>query len=108
MNRFWQDAASIFETAAAVNDGETAKMAILVDERNGLRIVQSEGWTLEALRREYRASTAYTVTRTANSVSVEGQNADESCTFTKKLSAAALTNLGGYLPHHLIRPALLT
>ena len=104
MNRFWQDAASVFETASAVADGSVANLAILVDERNGLRIVDSAGWTVDALRREYRATTAYTVTRTGSSVTVEAQNGNESFTFKKNAPNSILTNLGGSIPHHLVRP----
>jgi hypothetical protein len=34
---------------------------ILIDERKSLRIVDATGWDLDALRREYQASTVYTV-----------------------------------------------
>jgi hypothetical protein len=108
VSRFWQDAAGIFETASSVTDGSPANLAILVDERNGLRIVDSAGWTLDALRREYQASTAYTVQRTGHSVVVEAQNSAGSCTFRKSLPVSALTNLGGFIPQHLLQPSLLT
>jgi hypothetical protein len=107
VSRFWQDAASIFETATAVADGSPSHIAILMDERNGLRIVESSGWALDALRREYNADTAYSVQRTANSVVVQANNGTESCTLKRNLSNAALTNLGGSIPFHLVRPALL-
>lgn len=102
VNRFWQDAAGIFETASAVTDGSASNLAILVDERNGLRIVDAEGWGLDALRREYSVATAYTVKRTGSAVVVEAQNASETCTFKKSLSGASLTNLGGSIPYHLV------
>jgi hypothetical protein len=104
VSHFWQDAASIFETASASADGAAANLAILVDERNGLRIVDSAGWTVEALRREYRATTAYTVTRTGSGVVVEAQNGTESCTFKKNAPGQMLTNLSGSIPYHLVRP----
>jgi hypothetical protein len=107
VSRFWQDAASIFETATAVADASPSHIAILMDERNGLRIVDSAGWTLDALRREYQVQTAYSVQRTGGSVVVQADNGAESCTMKRNLSNSALTNLGGVIPHHLIRPALL-
>lgn len=106
MNRFWQDAAGVFETASAVADGSVSNLAILVDERNGLRIVDAAGWSVDALRREYRAATAYTVTRSGAGVVVEAQNGTESCTFKKNTPNRVLTNLGGSIPYHLVRPEL--
>jgi hypothetical protein len=109
VSRFWDDAASIFQTATAVCDGDASDIAILVSENQGLRIVNANGWALDALRREYSASAAYTVKRTAGSVVVEAGNGMERCTMQKRVSAAAQTNLLGTLPHHLYRsePALL-
>lgn len=109
MSRFWDDAASIFETATAVRDSEASDIAILVTENQSLRVVDAKGWGLDALRREYSASTAYTVKRAAGSVVVEAANGIERCTMQKRMSAAAQTNLLGALPYHLFRsePALL-
>ncbi|MBV9267794.1 MAG: hypothetical protein JO061_16615 [Acidobacteriaceae bacterium] len=110
MNRFWEDAASIFETATAVRDGADSEIAILVDARNGLRIVDAAGWGLDALRREYQASTAYTVKRSGGSVTVEAQNGSDRCMLKKTSTGNALPNLLGGIPHHLVReavPALL-
>lgn len=104
VNRFWQDAANVFETASAIADGSSANLAILVDEHNGLRIVDSAGWTVDALRREYRATTAYTVTRSGSGVVVEAQNGIESCTFKKATPNHLLTNLSGSIPYHLVQP----
>ena len=98
VNRFWEDAASVFETATAAADGGPLQMAILIDDRNGLRIVDSTGWTPEALRREYRAQTAYTVTRSGNIVAVEGDNGVETCTLKKNTSQNAVRNLLGGIP----------
>jgi len=105
VNRFWQDAASILETASAVRDGGQSDIAILIDARNGLRIVDGAGWGLDALRREYQASTAYTVKRTGDSVVVEAENDSEHCTLKRNVSGSALmANLmGGIIPHHLVR-----
>ena len=106
MNRFWEDAASILETASAVPDGEHSDIAILIDDRKGLRIVDSSGWGLDALRREYQVSTAYSVKRTGDAVVVEAQSGSEQCTLKRNLnSRAAMANLmGGMIPHHLVRP----
>lgn len=104
VNRFWQDAASVFETASAVDDGTTANLAILVDERNGLRIVDGAGWTVEALRREYNAATAYTVTRSASRVVVEAHDGSQSCSFQRNFPHHLLTQSSA-IPHHLLQLA---
>jgi hypothetical protein len=104
VNRFWEDAASIFETASAVREGGESEIAILIDDQKSLRIVDAAGWGLDALRREYRASTAYTVKRNANSVVVEAENGSEHCTLKKTLGGSLLTNLMGGIPHHLVHP----
>ena len=104
MNRFWEDAASIFETASAVREGGDSEIAILIDDQKSLRIVDAAGWGLDALRREYQASTAYTVKRSINSVVVEAKNGLEHCTLKKNLSGSLLTNMMGGIPHHLVHP----
>jgi hypothetical protein len=106
VNRFWEDAASIFETATAVQDAGTSEIAILIDDRRGMRIVDAAGWDVNALRREYQASTAYTVKRSGGSVTVEAENDSDRCLLKKRTSSSALTNLTGYIPHHLVRPAV--
>jgi hypothetical protein len=104
VNRFWEDAASIFETASAVREGGESEIAILIDDRKSLRIVDAAGWELDALRREYQVSTAYTVKRSASSVIVQAGNGSESCTLKKAISGGLLTNLMGGIPHHLVHP----
>lgn len=104
MNRVWEDAASIFETATAANVGQS-EIAILIDDRKSLRIVDACGWGLDALRQEYQAGTAYVVKRTPTSVVVEGSSGADHCTLTKTLNKNSLTNLGGGIPHHLIYPS---
>jgi hypothetical protein len=104
VNRFWEDAASIFETATAVQDMGDSEIAILIDDCRGMRIIDAAGWDVNALRREYQASTAYTVKRSNGSVTVEAENESDRCMLKKRTSNSALTNLTGYIPHHLVRP----
>lgn len=106
VNRFWQDAASVFETATTVADGSANQLAILVDERHGLRILDGAGWTADALRREYNATTAYTVTRSHAGVVVEGKTGSESCRIAKNSPQDFLAALSSSIPHHLVRPNL--
>jgi hypothetical protein len=107
VDRFWQDAASVFETASAAADGTPLQMAILIDNRNGMRIVDSTGWTADALRREYSADTAYTVIRSGNTIAVEGYNGHETCSLKKKAPANAFHALLGGIAPHLVRPNTL-
>jgi hypothetical protein len=105
VNRIWEDAASIFETATATRDAGQSEIAILIDDQKGLRIVDASGWGLDALRREYQAATAYTVKRTASSVVVEGRSGSDHCTLKKTTGPGALMSvMGGSIPHHLLRP----
>jgi hypothetical protein len=105
VNRIWEDAASIFETATATRDAGQFEIAILIDDQKSLRIVDASGWGLDALRREYQAATAYTVKRTASSVVVEGHSGSDHCTLKKTMGGNVLISLmGGGIPHHLLRP----
>ena len=80
MNRFWQDAVSIFETAAnARRDGDDGEVNILMDDAGGLRIVMDEGWRPEALAAHYGASTVYQVKHTADGLRVAGRSGGVRC-----------------------------
>jgi hypothetical protein len=103
VNGIWQDALNILETASAIQDGGHSEIAILIDDRNGMRIVDACGWQLDALRREYSAKTAYTVKRTGASVVVEAQSGADHCTLTKNITANPLASMARSIPYHLIR-----
>ncbi len=107
MGQIWKDAASILETAsaAAAGQSDSSNIAILIDHQNGLRIVNADGWQLDALRREYHAAAAYTVKRTAQSVVVEGQDGQTHCTLKQSIGGSQLpfSAMNG-IPQHLIRP----
>ena len=80
MNRFWQDAVSIFETAnSGPRDSGMGEVNILIDDRGGLRIVTAEGWRPEALAAHYGASAVYQVKQTADGVRVTGSSMGASC-----------------------------
>jgi hypothetical protein len=104
VNRFFEDAAGILETASASREDEPSDIAILIDTSNHMRIVDACGWELNALRREYQASIAYSVKRTAHTVVVEAQQGSEHCTFKKTLGGNPLASLLGGVAHHLVRP----
>lgn len=104
MNRLWQDAAAMLETATAAGQSDPSELAILVDARNTIRIVDGGGWQFDALRREYQASTAYFVQRNAAGVKVTAKQGQDCCSFEKKTTGDPLAILSGAVPRHLLAP----
>jgi hypothetical protein len=105
VNPLWQQAARLFESASTVQGSEQTELAILVDERMGLRMVDASGWQLHALRHEYQATTAYTIKRNASGVVVEAANDSDHCTLTKKAPGQGILQSMTSIPaHHLIYP----
>ncbi len=105
MSRLWQDAASILETASSSSDQSSASdFAILIDHNNGLRmLMNAEGWRLDTLQNEYGAAAAYTVKRTAQSVTVEAQDGQSRCILSKSIPGSLPFSRMHGLPQHLIR-----
>lgn len=95
---------SILETASAAREAGPSEIAILIDDRNGMRIVDAAGWQLDALQREYSAKTAYTVKRTSGSVVVEASSGVDQFTLKKNLARNPLAAMAVNIPHHLVRP----
>jgi hypothetical protein len=95
---------SILETASAAREAGPSEIAILIDDRNGMRIVDAAGWQLDALQREYSAKTAYTVKRTSGSVVVEASRGADQFTLKKNLARNPLAAMTTNIPHHLVRP----
>ncbi len=104
MNRFWEEAASILETAAAAGTESRTDIGIIIDRANGLRIIDASGWNTEALRREYAATSVFTVKRSCNGVTVEAQNGSERARLSKSLPGNPLASLMQTIPHHLVTP----
>jgi hypothetical protein len=102
VNRIWEDAVGILETASGQWDDSQPDFAILIDERNGLRMIDGSGWQLEALRSEYQAATAFLVKRTATSVSVEAQSGSDSCCLQRSTADATLAGLTGGIAHYQV------
>lgn len=104
MRQIWEDAADILETASLVGQSESGDIAILIDHQNGMRIVDADGWQLDALRREYSAAAAYSVKRTGRSVVVEAQDGQTQCTMKKCVGGQLPFAVMNGIPQHLIRP----
>jgi hypothetical protein len=106
VNGIWQDALGILETASAAPESGPTEIAILIDERNGMRIVDAAGWQVSALQREYSAKTAYSVKRTSGSVVVEAASGADQFTLKKTLNENPLASISRGIPHHLIHPSV--
>ena len=103
MSRLWEDAVGILETASAQQEPAGSDFAILVDHRNGIRIVDAVGWRLDALQTEYQAGTGFLVKRTSASVRVEAQSGPNRCKLQTTLGVSAFTALTSGVAHHLVR-----
>jgi hypothetical protein len=81
---FLRRAEEILEIAVA---GETdgGDIAILIDRQGGMRMLDSQGWSLPALCAEYSAAAAYIVQRRAQTVRVEGWGGGERCLIQRDL-----------------------
>ena len=100
VNRIWQDAMGILETASAQREPHQSDFAILVDDRNGVRMVDGTGWQIEALRTEYQSATAFLVKRTLTSVTVQARSGSDRCTLER--SIGVLASLTSGVAQHLI------
>lgn len=92
---FLEDAERIFESAvaAAAVDSTTTEVAILLDSRRAIRIVDAAGWQLDSLQADYGATTVYRVARGASGVSLEGRSGQRSCRLRAESPAAAARGL---------------
>jgi hypothetical protein len=75
MDRFWQDAVQVLETATQGH----ADLAVLVDRCGALRIVDGAGWRPDALQAHYGARTVFQVSHNGPSTRVTGRRDRHSC-----------------------------
>jgi len=101
VSKLWQDAAAILEAASAQSENAQTDFAIVVDDRNGIRMLDGAGWQLDALRTEYQAVTAFLVTRTPTSVVIRAQSGSDRCALQRS-TAVTLSGLTCGVAHHLI------
>ena len=83
MNDLFRRAQSILE-AASVPGCRSAGTAIVLDRNGGLRILNSEGWTLMGIVREFGAAEAYLIGNSGASITVEGWSTMDQCKITQK------------------------
>ena len=100
---FLQRAEEILDIAVA-GETDAGDIAILIDRQGGMRILDSNGWSLPALCAEYSAAAGYIVQRRAHTARVEGWGGGERCLIQRDLGShrtfPAFQNfmLGGFLP----------
>src|SRR6476620_5016475 len=81
---FLRQAEEILEIAVS-GDRYAADLAILIDSRGGMRMLDPSGWTLPALCTEFGAAAVYSVARRGSTVRVEGWGSGERCLLQRNL-----------------------
>jgi hypothetical protein len=75
-------AESILE-AASVRGAMSAGTAIVLDRAGSIRIINSEGWTLNGIIGELGAAEVYMIRNCAAAIAVEGWSTTGRCTVTR-------------------------
>jgi hypothetical protein len=105
MDRFWQDAVSVFDIACSAPAGaEAGQLNILIGGDGALHLISGEGWQPEALRSHFGAHTVYQVTRTPAGVKVAGHSTDRDCLLHSTSPASFAYDLGAGLPFYSLSP----
>jgi hypothetical protein len=81
MDRFFENARRIFDTASAA--GDPADATIVVTQEGGLRILSDSDWPLDRLVAHLGADSAYRVTSRRGVLTVEGRSRTQSCRMEK-------------------------
>ncbi len=81
MDRFFENARKIFETAeAASRAGQvTSELTILITAEGAVQMVAESDWPLDRLLAERGARMAYRVGETGGRVRLEGRSTSETC-----------------------------
>ena len=111
VNRFWENAASIAETAEQTLQagGTHSEMTILIGPTGGIHMIAGSDWPLDSLRAEHGAKMAYRVTQQEASVRIEGRAGTQTCLFeSAKPDGAARLLLEHDPQYEVIQPALGT
>ncbi len=82
MTTLFRQASDILETAIqAVGEPD---MAIVIDRRGGIRMLDATGWSLPGLSAEFGGLAVFRIRRHAGTASVEGWNGSEKCVLRRK------------------------
>jgi hypothetical protein len=88
---FLRHAEEILEIASR---GEEA-VAILIDRRGGVRMMDPAGWSLPSLLQEYGSGYVFKVDRHAGMLRVEGWDGTQRCLLQRPLARQPLSNFPG-------------
>jgi hypothetical protein len=103
VNRFWEDAVSVFETACnAPRENATGELNMLIDSAGALRMAAGEGWQPGALQAHYGARSVFQVTHTADGVRVTARSRAENCVLQSAKPASMLAALGSGLAQYRV------
>ncbi|MEI9976100.1 MAG: hypothetical protein WDO73_31005 [Ignavibacteriota bacterium] len=94
MQGFLQQAEDILDVATS-GDSSLQNVVIVMDRQGGMRMLDSTGWSLQALTAEYGASAVYKVERRGSAVRVEGWNGSDRCLVQRETSRTKLFQLPG-------------
>jgi hypothetical protein len=90
---FLRQAEDILDVALE-GERDGSDLAILIDRRGGMRMLDPLGWSLPALCAEFGAA-AYTVERRGRTVRVEGWGGGERCLIQRNLGPRRPSDLPG-------------
>lgn len=107
MDRFAEDAASIFKTAqTAVDSGlPTSEVTIVVGREGRIRMISETDWPLDSLLTEHDGASIYRVRQQKGQVRLEGRSGSRSCVFEAQSSAAAIRPLLAEGPQYAVEAA---
>lgn len=67
-------------------------LSLVIDRAGGLRIVTTEGWSVEGLQAHHGANVVYQVTHTREGVRLEGRGPGMSCTLRGPRSGSSVSS----------------
>lgn len=83
MSELFRRADSILE-AASVPGASSIGTAIVMDREGGMRILNSEGWTLNGIIGELGAAEVYMIRYGGEAITVEAWSTTDRCTVTRR------------------------
>jgi len=86
VSAFLQRAEDILNVAVAGNGYGTGDVAILIDPRGGMRMLDPADWSLPAISAEYGATAVYKVERRGGAVRVEGWSSGQRCLIQRNVT----------------------
>ena len=86
MSDLIRKAEGVFDVAIG-SAPESPRVAVVIDRAGGLRVLNSNEWSLAALIEEFGAAEVYVIDRRFGEIRVEGWSPDETCVITRCLCA---------------------